>query len=780
LSIRLLRKLIVFSFLIIVLAIVIFAVFIHPNDSRIDFALPSLLNANGSRKNFKKRASLSQKNIHLNLDVSKEKLNYYKEHSSKLWPTRISWDLERFKFDFQVFVTVGKYPQYLDGRDSVFIPPGGTLVMKMDELGEGLLEFGAAFGASGGNIILRDSKNSILDSIKSRDAGLLELLSSILSPWIFPTLLRAHPNWDDRRIEIKGEKDISFECIETEIGCFISNLNFFEETSAPLKQTILILVDTLRYDSINSKKSPSLYEFLEGSTHYENAVSPGNMTSPSTNALLACTPPTFLGSWAFSYGVQDFQRIEFEKRSEKSFPRVISDSGIQTVMLGNISVVSELIGVGQNHGFERQISMEFDGYDTPLITEEALRWISRNRDKDFLLYIHYNAPHAPHRPPWKDIFRVWSGAHIFASYVHILDTLYSAEISYIDRYFDKLINFLRNEKLYSDLNIILTSDHGDQMRPHRFAGNEWGPSFTGTYHDHGATLLNDEVRVPLIVKSKGQTDRKKVKNFVSTLQVGPTIIEQLTSQVPYRCYLPKLPITDEEDSQLTNILPIEGFRERAILFDGKYKYIRAYEPTVKRVHSGDGYMSQMRPYFVKERLFDLVSDPEEDNDIKSDHVQRLVDARNIYRKAFKIEVGFELVIELKDPAELKIELPDFARVKNLSENFIQSGQIILSKEPIKGRHSFVLSDLKGKYPVVYLNGIQIKLFYTRNKLPLEISSSEQLPFEDLGSEHLFPSNQLNIAYLRKIWDPNREELGIRVSNPEFEAMLREWGYLNDN
>src|SRR5690606_21819181 len=115
-------------------------------------------------------------------------------------------------------------------------------------------------------------------------------------------------------------------------------------------------------------------------------------------------------------------------------PAQFTKARYDTAMVGNVSVLSEVYGVGVNHGFRHQISLEVDGYDTPAIARDAVRWLAKNGDHPFFLYVHFNAPHAPYRAPLFDLVRAFPGFGVFSSYAETLHWLYQGEVAYTDRY----------------------------------------------------------------------------------------------------------------------------------------------------------------------------------------------------------------------------------------------------------------------------------------------------------------------------------------------------------
>lgn len=770
-------------------SVLFFVIAIHPNDARLHIeetrAVPP------KRVDVERLGSLWTHNLEVSFDGMAEDSSSDLQEIAAKWPSTAFIGLQRFKYNNQIYVTYGNYPEHLEGRDALYLSNNATLNLKLKDSKGQRVEFGFG-GTHDGDKIEVSLGDKVLDRYEFKQLGLVsKKLKQWITPWLWPDNLLKTERWVDVSLWVDGggnlqnEKVLKMTCRSRGTGCFVSGLSLYQESTARKIQVIVILIDTLRFDGIDSKRAPYLDLLKKDSLQYVNAVSPGNMTSPSTNALLSCRPPTFLGSWAFSYGVSPEQRLAFARNGLKSFPSQIASMGMKTAMIGNISVVSEVMGVGQNHGFEQQQSIEFDGYDTPIIAHEAQKWTLKNEDKSFLLYVHFNAPHAPNRPPIRDLYNVWPAQNPFWSYPAMLDTLYDAEISYTDRYINKMISLLKERQLYDKVTLVVTADHGDQMKPRPFTGNQMGTGFYGSYHDHGATLLNDEVRVPLFIKKglASPSTPKIIDDWVSTLQIGPTLIDLGENHIHGECSLPSLPL-ENGGNNISPVLPIEGFRERAIIFGNRWKYIRSYSPTSKKVYKLGSFSGNMKNFYRKERLFDLKDDPEELRDLSERSPSVLTSAQETYRKTFNLKTGFELVVETSKSEEVSVSLSQDASYKD-SLPALEMGQemVLKFKEGLDHRFKVRLNELGSKLPVINVGGKDLKLTYTRDRLPLSITKPDEtkaLPFEDNGSDTLFPQSPQTNAYLRKLWDIDREELAIQASNPMFEKMLREWGYLNDN
>jgi hypothetical protein len=136
-------------------------------------------------------------------------------------------------------------------------------------------------------------------------------------------------------------------------------------------------------------------------------------------------------------------------------------------------------------------------------------------------------------------------------------------------------------------------------------------------------------------------------------------------------------------------------------------------------------------------------------------------------------------VEVPEREPIELKFPDDSVLKEKLSGFREDQGVLKSGNEIGRRVVIPFKSLGNTLPLVKIGGVEQKLLYTRDRLPIELTLDE-LPFEEKGSHNLLEISNRSTAYLRKLWDINREDLKISTVNPEFEKMLREWGYLNDN
>jgi arylsulfatase A-like enzyme len=140
-----------------------------------------------------------------------------------------------------------------------------------------------------------------------------------------------------------------------------------------------------------------------------------------------------------------------------------------------------------------------------------------------------------------------------------LVALYDQEVLFNDISFGKLINILTRFNLYDDAFIILTADHGEEFRDHGWYG-------------HGKTLFNDQIKIPLIIKTDA------IKKGIQEAQV------QHTDIYPTICDILNIPLPNQVDGDsllgsidfnsrpLYSEEALDGYYLRSIIL-GQHKFI---------------------------------------------------------------------------------------------------------------------------------------------------------------------------------------------------------------
>ncbi|NNL66168.1 MAG: sulfatase, partial [Myxococcales bacterium] len=351
---------------------------------------------------------------------------------------------------------------------------------------------------------------------------------------------------------------------------------------------VVYLVDTLRADHLGvygyeRPTSPVLDRWAAQSVVFDRAYAPSSWTRPSVVSLLSGLDP-------IRHGVED--RLDVIPDDVRLLSEQLRSRGYATfAAVTNPNVLPEW-GFGQ--GFDVFEDLDPDGQGTR--ADAVSDWVvSRMPElaarQPFLLYLHLLDPHAPYEPPAPYDERFPRIPALPAN--HSIGR-YDGEIAFVDAEFGRSLDALAERGLADDTLVIFLSDHGEELMDHGQLG-------------HGATLFEEVVRVPLILRlPRGAHAGARVATRVSLIDVFPTVLGLLG--------LPPAPGLDGRD-----LSPLLDGRGGSADLAGRDLFLSLYTTgtrsnLVRGVLSGEHkYLRRSRPE-ASEALFDLARDPEEYED----------------------------------------------------------------------------------------------------------------------------------------------------------------------
>jgi sulfatase-like protein len=335
------------------------------------------------------------------------------------------------------------------------------------------------------------------------------------------------------------------------------------DTPAKSLNVIYLFVDALRADHLSAygysrKTSPNIDKLAARSFLFENAYTP----APNTFEAL----PKFTQGTYWDAHLEGWPQIMARNGYDPMlFPRRIST--LRRHVKGMTVVESARVRT-----FEGTI-------------DAAINLFGRTpADRPFCAYLYSTDTHRPYKP--HDDF--YFGPSVI--------DLYDGEISYMDFHLGRLLDALEQSGQMENTMIVIMADHGESLGER------------GVYK-HSSQLYNEQTRVPMIIHLPGLSPRS-IKDYVSTIDLGPTILHAVGLDYPKECagvsLVPLMrgqpvihpPVYGEQTTQ--DVSPF--VRPEQQLDPGQKKYMIITQDGFKLIYNRDYYSFE---------LFDLSNDPGE-------------------------------------------------------------------------------------------------------------------------------------------------------------------------
>jgi arylsulfatase A-like enzyme len=271
---------------------------------------------------------------------------------------------------------------------------------------------------------------------------------------------------------------------------------------------------------------------------------------------------------------------------------------------------------GFDQGFDtyHHEAQKFGGFSHSI--PAALNWAKAHQDKRFFLFLHGYDVHGQFAPPggydFRFVDRTYDGkftgsqreqellreeglekgsVELRDSDVAFWRAVYDEKIQRADERFGIFVKEYERLGLLEKTLFVITSDHGTEFHEHgRF--------------DHGFTLYEEQLHVPLIIRLPAQTSGRKIVARTSSIDLMPTILDLLA-----------VPLDDVLQKQLRGtslVTALHGHTESRDLFaETDYR-----EYTFQRsIISPEGFKLIRTLESGRRELYDLTTDRAERQDL---------------------------------------------------------------------------------------------------------------------------------------------------------------------
>ena len=342
-------------------------------------------------------------------------------------------------------------------------------------------------------------------------------------------------------------------------------------------------------------------------TEFYNASS---ICSPSRAALLTGRYPQRMGINTVFFP-ESFTGIPSK---EITIPELLKEKGYTTGIIGKWHLghhyqylplqqgFDEYFGIPYSNDMESVVFMRGNKvasyqvkqkYITKTYTEEATKFIAKNKDNPFFLYIAHSMPHVP----------------IYASEKFIGTSkrgLYGDVVQELDWSVGQILNSLKKNRVLENTLVIFSSDNGPWLVMKENGGS------SGNLREGKTFSFDGGMKVPTVAMWKNKIPQGIVNNEVaSQMDWFPTIAKITESSISKNLVIDGLDIS--------KVLTGEGNRENSDLLFFEGKQLQGYRSGKWKVKLPyKGFKGNKWRQFVKAHdtlLFNLNKDPEEANNL---------------------------------------------------------------------------------------------------------------------------------------------------------------------
>jgi N-acetylglucosamine-6-sulfatase len=403
---------------------------------------------------------------------------------------------------------------------------------------------------------------------------------------------------------------------------------------------VFILMDDLRSDALSCTRhpfveTPNIDRIAREGATFRNAFVTTPLCVPSRATYLT-------GQYPHTHGVTGQSDHNALGRRLVTFPLLLQRAGYNTAYMGKWHVGDD---DEPRPGFDRWVSFtgqgdyvdptlnvdgkvaKTPGYLTDILTDEAVEFISRPREKPFLLYLAHKGVHAPFIPAerHKNLFAdtpivrapsaqdTLEGKPVLARPgivlsprdpdVHSSDEMIRNQLRClisVDEGVKRIFDALEETGQLDQTVIVFTSDHGYFWGEHDLGGK------------HGP--YEESLRVPLLVRyPKLVEPGAKFDQFALSIDIAPTMLDLAGAAAP-----------DEMEGR--SLLPVlagsasdwrKSFLAEFFLGNGTNRF-----PTWQAVRTERWKYVRYPDYDGMDELYDLAADPAEMHNIIEDQASR--------------------------------------------------------------------------------------------------------------------------------------------------------------
>ena len=394
---------------------------------------------------------------------------------------------------------------------------------------------------------------------------------------------------------------------------------------------IVIMTDDLGYVDVGFNGSediptPNIDRIAQKGVKFTNGYTPYSVCSPSRAGFIT---DRYQQRFGYERNAQ-YRPNDFNMglpQTEKTIPEIIGQVGYTSGVIGKWHLGAHISNHPLNRGFDffyghlggghryfpEELTIEdsysindeplsyktwimrdhkpekTDEYLTDEFSNEAVKFVEKNKEGPFFLYLAYNAPHGPLQATQKYLDR----------FDHVRDKkrkTYAAMVSAVDDGVGRLLDKLEALDIDKKTLVFFLSDNGG---PEPKNGSNNGPLREGK-----SSIYEGGNRIPFAMQWTGEIAPMEYEYPVSSMDILPTIAE-----------LTQAPIMKDKPLDGVNIIPyLKGESQGR---PHQTLYVRKFDDDLYSVRDGDLKLVTKKNNTIKE-LYNLSEDLGEENDLANE------------------------------------------------------------------------------------------------------------------------------------------------------------------
>lgn len=393
-------------------------------------------------------------------------------------------------------------------------------------------------------------------------------------------------------------------------------------SSVPGTSVVLAVLETTPSDG-GGRVPPRAESFLRESVSFPRFYACDVRTSEAFRRLLF-SPDALLSTATLS-----------------AWPRTAGANGYRTLAVGAFS--NEMMGTLAEAGFDEIYQIPHDGYDSSLVASAAVDW-ARERGRGPVLILAF----------FRDLPRFrWAPARFWASSLHAVPWS-RARLVFWKRatdsaYLDDSLGRVGEIDGPAPPLVAVVSLRGSVADPTPVRWPRTGRRGSLFLNERGWGLRESEIRTLFALRQGDRWPQGLCRSLGQLSDVGPTLLTAVGLPVPAGgapvWNLGAVSLSEESNGRRV----VRSSRAKALILDGRYKYIRHLPPDGRSEKIG----TSERIDFPTEEIFDLWTDPGERRNLARSRRHLLARLREVLSEVDPDPVDVRL--EFINPAGAQVE-----------------------------------------------------------------------------------------------------------------------------